>query len=84
MLTSVRFGRYKSLVDATLPLSTLTVLVGANASGKSNAIEALQLLHWLAFGISAPRKKPSPTRSACSTAGRARESRRRRRHVGAV
>ena len=34
----------------TLKLAPLTVLIGANASGKSNAVEALRLLSWLAQG----------------------------------
>jgi len=41
---------FKSYRRATLPLAPLTVLIGANASGKSNAIEALQFLSWLARG----------------------------------
>ena len=41
---------FKSFRAAELPLSSLTVLVGANASGKSNLIEGLQLLSWLAQG----------------------------------
>ena len=35
---------------ATLPLAPLTVMIGANASGKSNAIEGLRLASWLAQG----------------------------------
>lgn len=41
---------FKSFRHAELPLSSLTVLVGANASGKSNLLEGLQLLSWLAQG----------------------------------
>ncbi|ASM78366.1 hypothetical protein VITFI_CDS2589 [Vitreoscilla filiformis] len=33
-----------------MPLGALTVMIGANAAGKSNAIEALRLLSWLAQG----------------------------------
>lgn len=50
MLTRFRFKNFKSFHDAELMLSPLTVLIGANASGKSNAIEGLQLLSWLAEG----------------------------------
>ena len=50
MLKSVNVRNFKSYRDATLPLSELTVLIGANASGKSNLIEALQVLSWLAHG----------------------------------
>lgn len=41
---------FKSYNTADLYLSPLCVLVGANASGKSNALEALRLLSWLASG----------------------------------
>jgi predicted ATPase len=50
MLTSVRIENFKSYRDATLWLAPLTVMIGANASGKSNAIEALRLLAWVAGG----------------------------------
>lgn len=50
MLRHFTLSSFKSFAGAQLPLSTLTVLVGANASGKSNAIEAIRLLHWLAQG----------------------------------
>lgn len=50
MIRSVRVRGFKSYKDATLPLAELTVLIGANASGKSNLIEALQLLSWLSRG----------------------------------
>ena len=51
MLTSFAVERFKSYKqEATLPLAPLTVLIGANASGKSNIIEALRLLSWIAQG----------------------------------
>lgn len=50
MLTAIKLNGFKSYSQATLPLSPLTVMIGANASGKSNAIEALRLLAWLAQG----------------------------------
>ncbi len=50
MLKSVRIQNFKSYKDATLALSPFTVLIGANASGKSNAIEALRFLSILANG----------------------------------
>ena len=52
MLNSIRIQKFKSYQDATLDLSPLTILIGANASGKSNAIEALKLLSWIAQGNS--------------------------------
>lgn len=50
MLTELTVKNFKSYRDATLPLAELTVLIGANASGKSNLLEALQILSWLARG----------------------------------
>jgi hypothetical protein len=50
MIQSFSIENFKSFRKATLPLSPLTLLIGANASGKSNAIEAIQLLSWLAAG----------------------------------
>ncbi len=50
MLTAITFNSFKSYKNARLPLAPLTVLIGANASGKSNAIEAMRLLAWLAQG----------------------------------
>ena len=50
MLKSFRILRFKSYDDATLPLAPLTLLVGANASGKSNALEAIRMLVLLARG----------------------------------
>ena len=50
MLVTFNFSNFKSFKSAQLPLGPLTVLIGANAAGKSNAIEALRLLSWLAQG----------------------------------
>lgn len=50
MLSAVGFRNFRSFCDATLALGSLTLLIGANASGKSNAIEGLRLLSWLAKG----------------------------------
>lgn len=61
MLKTITLENFKSYQKASLPLSALTVLIGANASGKSNAIEALRLLAWLAQGqkLSAIQSSPS-------------------------
>ncbi|WP_230656257.1 AAA family ATPase [Psychrobacter sp. I-STPA10] len=48
--TSIAIKNFKSYQDATLPLAPLTLLIGANASGKSNAIEAFRFLSWVAGG----------------------------------
>lgn len=50
MLTAIILNEFKSYRQAKLPLTPLTVLIGANASGKSNAIEGMRLLAWLAQG----------------------------------
>jgi predicted ATPase len=50
MLATFTISNFKSFREASLPLGPLTVLIGANAAGKSNAIEALRLLSWLAQG----------------------------------
>ncbi len=50
MLKTITLETFKSYYRARLPLAPLTVMIGANASGKSNAIEAMRLLSWLAQG----------------------------------
>lgn len=50
MLTKIELINFKSYKKATLPLDPMTMLIGSNASGKSNAIEGLRLLSWLAQG----------------------------------
>ena len=50
MIQSITVENFKSYQKATLPLAPLTLLIGANASGKSNFIEAVRLLSWLAGG----------------------------------
>ncbi len=50
MLSSFSIDRFKSYQGATLKLAPLTALIGANAAGKSNAVEALRLLSWIAAG----------------------------------
>jgi predicted ATPase len=50
VLTQIELRNFKSYRSATLKLGRLTVLIGANASGKSNLIEALRFLATLAKG----------------------------------
>ncbi len=52
MLKSLNIKNFKSFKDATLELSDFTLMIGANASGKSNAIEALQYLAWSMNNVS--------------------------------
>ena len=51
MISSFRIADFKSFVAADVHLAPMTFLVGPNASGKSNALEALRLLNWLARGM---------------------------------
>jgi predicted ATPase len=50
MLTSIHIENFKSYLKQDLPLSSLTLMIGANASGKSNVLEAFRFLCWLAQG----------------------------------
>ncbi|MEH2266040.1 AAA family ATPase [Nostoc sp.] len=50
MLKQLILENWKSFRYAELPLDSLTVLIGTNASGKSNVIEALDLLKRLVRG----------------------------------
>jgi AAA15 family ATPase/GTPase len=48
MLKRIEIKRYKSLVDVAVDLKPLVVLLGPNAAGKSNFLDALQLLSRMA------------------------------------
>lgn len=50
MLKRLRLIRFKNFEDATLSFGPFTLLVGANASGKSNVREALRFLHGVGRG----------------------------------
>lgn len=50
MITAFHLENFRSYKEASLPLAPLTLLIGANASGKSNALEALQILSRMAQG----------------------------------
>ena len=45
MITSVRLKNFKNFADETLRLGPFTVIVGANASGKSNVRDAFRRFH---------------------------------------
>lgn len=45
MLKQIIFETWKSYRNAVLPIDPLTVLIGTNASGKSNALDALEFLN---------------------------------------
>ncbi|MCE2464438.1 MAG: AAA family ATPase, partial [Dehalococcoidia bacterium] len=48
MLKRIHIKGYKSLEDLDVTLSPLTLLFGPNAAGKSNFLDALQLLSRMA------------------------------------
>lgn len=50
MLTKLRLERFKNFQNASLSLGPLTLLVGANASGKSNIRDAFRFFHGIARG----------------------------------
>ena len=50
VLSACSFENFKSYRKARLPLRPLTLLIGANASGKSNLIEGIRFLSLLAQG----------------------------------
>jgi len=54
MLTSIELDGFKSFATATLDFGPLTLIVGANASGKSNVRDAMRLLHGVGLGYSLP------------------------------
>ncbi|MES2459735.1 MAG: AAA family ATPase [Armatimonadota bacterium] len=54
MIQSLAVQNYRSIRDLTLPLKALTVITGANGSGKSNLYRSLYLLHAAALGRLAP------------------------------
>ncbi len=47
MINSLRLQNFKNFDDALLPLGPLTVIMGTNASGKSNLRDAFRFLHGL-------------------------------------
>ena len=49
-ITEVRLKAFKSFIDQTLPLGPVTTLIGRNSSGKSNALDGLDVLSRLASG----------------------------------
>ncbi len=53
-LEKIQIKNYLSLRDVTLPFKPLTVLVGPNASGKSNVLNALDLLNTMTIAENPP------------------------------
>ena len=50
MITSLRLKDFKNFADETLRVGPFTVIVGANASGKSNIRDAFRFLHGISRG----------------------------------
>ena len=50
MISSLRLTNFKSFPDETLRMGPFTVIVGANASGKSNIRDAFRFLHGVGRG----------------------------------
>jgi predicted ATPase len=50
VIEELRLIKFKSFYDAVLPLRDLTLLIGRNGSGKSNVLDALEVLSKLALG----------------------------------
>ena len=50
MITSLRLVNFKNFTDETLRVGPFTVIVGANASGKSNIRDAFRFLHGIGRG----------------------------------
>ena len=50
MITSLRLVDFKNFADETLRVGPFTVIVGTNASGKSNIRDAFRFLHGIGRG----------------------------------
>ena len=50
MLTALKLTNFKNFADETLCMGPFTIIVGANASGKSNIRDALRFLHGVGRG----------------------------------
>ena len=55
MITSLRLFDFKNFDDETLRVGPFTVIVGANASGKSNIRDAFRFLHGIGCGYTLAR-----------------------------
>jgi AAA15 family ATPase/GTPase len=51
MLKELKLHHWKSFESATLYIDPLTIVIGTNASGKSNTLDALLFLQRVATGV---------------------------------
>lgn len=51
MITEIEIEGFKSLEKVHLKLGGLNLFIGANASGKSNFLEALKVLQGIGYGF---------------------------------
>lgn len=77
-LTQIRLKAFKSFRDETFPVDDVTVLTGRNSSGKSNALDGIEVLSRLANGeeladaLDGRRREGGPVRGgsrACAPHG---------------
>jgi energy-coupling factor transporter ATP-binding protein EcfA2 len=74
-IRQLRLTAFKSFVNAVLPLSPLTILIGRNGTGKSNALDALGVLARLAQGedvrkaLEGDRRDATPVRGGAEGCG---------------
>ena len=54
MINSLRLINFKNFADVTLRMGPFTVIVGSNASGKSNLRDAFRVLHGIGRGYTLP------------------------------
>jgi predicted ATPase len=80
VLREIRLTAFKSFADAVLPIAPLAVLTGRNSSGKSNALDGIEVLARLAGGeelvdaLDGRRREGGPVRGGsrgCAPHGRA-------------
>ena len=50
MITKLRLQNWKSFEDSTLYIDSLSILIGTNASGKSNVLDAFAFLRAIGDG----------------------------------
>jgi predicted ATPase len=75
MLKRIRLKDFKSFVDEEVEVAPLTLLVGANASGKSNFLDAIRFLKGIASDLSLGDVLNGETKSAWpGIRGRAEEA----------